>query len=122
MQTMERVMIPSFSDEEVAMILDRHEDGESISQLAYFLEVDYQVIYNIISGKTYKDVTSGVSRPVKSEVDTEKLVGLIEDGFPTTYVAKECGVTPSHVSRLYSRTTGRSVREFRKGKSVRYNA
>lgn len=55
-----------------------------------------------------------------SEEKVCRLIELVEENYSTSAIAVKLGISPAAVSKIYKRITGRSVREFRKTRQVRY--
>lgn len=108
-----------FNDDEVIRILQRHEDGVTITQLALEYEVGYHSIYRIVMGESYKHLQpgSGVS---KTKVNYNDVVALIEDNYSVTATAKALGVSDTSVSKIYKKMRGQTIRDFRQKSAVRY--
>ncbi len=108
-----------FTDDEVLAILQRHEDGATITQLALEYEVGYHSIYRIVMGESYKHLQpgSGVS---KTKANYHDVVALIEDNYSVTATAKALGVSDTTVSKIYKKMRGQTVRDFRRKNAVRY--
>ena len=112
-------MARKFTDDEVLTILQRHEDGATITQLALEYGVGYHSIYRIVMGESYKHLQpgSGVS---KTKANYHDVVALIEDNYSVTATAKALGVSDTTVSKIYKKMRGQTVRDFRRKNAVRY--
>lgn len=107
-----------FSDDQVAQILAEHEEHGSIAKIASDWGVDYNKIYRIVTGRTYRHVNPKPKRI--RNTDTDNIVYLIEQGFSVTAVAEQVGISSQAVGRAYKRETGKTVTEYRRQRAVRY--
>lgn len=109
-------MYKKFSDSEVLAIIN---SDLSTAQLAQQYGVGYHVIYNILTGKTYTDVTHKCPSLLRN-TDSETILDLVRANYSLSAIAAFTGLSARAIGRLWLRETGTTIREYRKQNQVRY--
>lgn len=102
-----------FTEQQVQEILSDVEDGKSLSEISYFLNIPYKDLWEACYGSTGKRIRKN---------HDDEVVEMVDKGFSTPYIAKKLGISAPAVSKIYKRVTGSSITEARKSRSVRYGS
>ena len=107
------------NDDDALFIIECYRDGKSVKDIAEDLSLSYHTVYRIVTGKTFKHLHEADPGNIRN-LDSDRVVELIKEGFSSTAVGKELGVSAMSVSKVFRENAGESISEFRKRKSVKY--
>lgn len=100
-------------------VLDIINSDLSPKELADKYDVGYHTIYNILTGKTYTDITRKGTSLLRN-TDSETILDLVRQNYSLSAIAAFTGLSARAIGRLWLRETGQTIREYRKRNQVRY--